>query len=83
MKTISEEYVHQLSQLHDAKASFGDAKGLKAIEKWLKEFKPQSIFDLIFVNWSSFMLIVNSLIILFYFVINNYKNNYIHFKYYL
>ena len=45
MKTISEEYVHQLSQLHDEKASFGDAKGLKAIEKWLKEFKPQSIFD--------------------------------------
>ena len=39
MKTISEEYVHQLSQLHDEKASFGDAKGLKAIEKWLKEFK--------------------------------------------
>ena len=31
-KTISEEYVQQLSQLHDEKASpFGDAKGLKAI----------------------------------------------------
>ena len=45
MKTISEEYVHQLSQLHDETASFGDAKGLKAIEKWLKEFKPQTIFD--------------------------------------
>ena len=41
-KTISEEYVQQLSQLHDEKASFGDAKGLKAIEKWIKEFKPQS-----------------------------------------
>jgi trans-aconitate methyltransferase len=44
-KTISEEYVQQLSQLHDEKASFGDAKGLKAIEKWIKEFKPQSIID--------------------------------------
>ena len=27
MKTISEEYVIQLEQLHDQKASFGDAKG--------------------------------------------------------
>ena len=44
-KTISEEYVQQLSQLHDEKASFGDAKGLKAIEKWIKEFKPQSIIS--------------------------------------
>ena len=40
MKTISEEYARQLAQLHDEKASFGDAKGLKAIEKWIKQFKP-------------------------------------------
>ena len=45
MKTISEEYARQLAQLHDEKASFGDAKGLKAIEKWIKEFKPESILD--------------------------------------
>jgi len=45
MKTISEEYARQLSQLHDEKASFGDAKGLKTIEKWLKEYKPQSVID--------------------------------------
>ena len=45
MKTISEEYARQLAQLHDEKASFGDAKGLKAIEKWIKQFKPESILD--------------------------------------
>ena len=33
MKTISEEYVHQLSQLHDEKASFGDAKGSRKMAK--------------------------------------------------
>ena len=32
---------------------------------------------------SSDTLILNSLIILTYFIINNYKNYYIHFKYYL
>ena len=31
MKTISEEYILQLSRLHDQKASFGDAKGLKPV----------------------------------------------------
>ena len=45
MKTISEEYARQLAQLHNEKASFGDAKGLKAIEKWIKQFKPESILD--------------------------------------
>ena len=45
MKTISEEYARQLAQLHDEKASFGDAKGLKAIEKWLVEFEPKTILD--------------------------------------
>ena len=43
-KTISEEYVQQLSQLHDEKASFGDAKGLKAIKNGLKNLN-QSIID--------------------------------------
>lgn len=45
MKTISEEYVIQLEQLHDQKASFGDAKGLKPIAKWIDEHKPTSVFD--------------------------------------
>ena len=45
MKTISEEYVIQLEKLHDQKASFGDAKGLKPIAKWIDKFKPTSVFD--------------------------------------
>lgn len=45
MKTISEEYILQLSQLHDKKASFGDAKGLKQTEKYIKKYNPESIID--------------------------------------
>ena len=45
MKTISEEYILQLSRLHDQKASFGDAKGLKQSEKYIKRYNPESIID--------------------------------------
>ena len=45
MKTISEEYVLQLAQLHNEKASFGDAKGLKQTEKWIRKYSPKSIID--------------------------------------
>jgi len=45
MKTISEEYILQLSQLHDKKASFGDAKGLKHTEKWIRKYNPESVID--------------------------------------
>ena len=45
MKTISEVYILQLSQLHDKKASFGDAKGLKQTEKWIKKYNPESVID--------------------------------------
>ena len=45
MKTISEEYILQLSRLHDQKASFGDAKGLKQSEKYIKKYNPESVID--------------------------------------
>lgn len=44
-ETISEEYIKQLQQLHNEKATFGDAKGLKSIERWIDDFDPQSIID--------------------------------------
>ena len=45
MKTISEEYILQLAKLHDQKASFGDAKGLKQSEKYIKRYNPESVID--------------------------------------
>ena len=45
MKTISEEYILQLSRLHDQKASIGDAKGLKQSEKYIKKYNPESVID--------------------------------------
>ena len=50
MKTISEEYVIQLEQLHDQKASFGDAKGLKPIAKWIDEHNLQVYLTMVVVK---------------------------------
>ena len=38
MKTISEEYIWQLSRMHEEKKTFGDAKGLKSAEKYIKKY---------------------------------------------